>query len=125
MVSRNERVLEPAPHATVYYCYFGMEIIPNPCYRYQMEFEYDPEKSAANLAKHGIDFETAKALWNDVGRAQVRSASPIEERWLLIAMLEDRFWTAVFTMRADVIRIISVRRSRENEVKDYVSREEN
>ena len=90
-----------------------------------MQFEYDSAKSATNLAKHGIDFETAQALWKDVGRAEVRSADPSEERWLLIAMLEDRFWTAVYTMRADVIRIISVRRSRENEVKDYVSREEN
>jgi len=28
-------------------------------------FEFDPEKSAANLAKHGIDFEAAQALWLD------------------------------------------------------------
>jgi uncharacterized protein len=90
-----------------------------------MRFEYDPAKSESNLVKHGIDFDTAQALWKDVGRTEVRSADLTEERWLLIAMLEDRFWTAVYTMRADVIRIISVRRSRENEVKDYVNREEN
>lgn len=91
----------------------------------KMEFEYDPDKSAANFAKHRIDFEAAQALWKDTGRAEVRSARHFEERWLLIGKMEDRFWTAVYTMRDDVIRIISVRRSRENEVKDYVSREEN
>lgn len=90
-----------------------------------MKFEYDSAKSKANLAKHGIDFEQAQALWKDEDRAEVKSANPSEERWLLIGNLEDRFWTAVYTMRNDIIRIISVRRSRENEVKDYVSREEN
>ena len=28
-----------------------------------MEFEYDPAKSAKNLAKHGIDFEAAQRMW--------------------------------------------------------------
>ena len=31
-----------------------------------MEFEYDPAKSAKNLAKHGIDFEQAQRMWDDV-----------------------------------------------------------
>ena len=30
-----------------------------------MEFEYDPQKSARNLAKHGIDFGEAQRLWDD------------------------------------------------------------
>ncbi len=88
-------------------------------------FEYDPEKSAANLAKHGIDFEQAQALWADAGRAEVRSGGVAEERWLLIGRLEERHWTAIYTIRAANIRIISVRRSRLNEVRDYGSREEN
>lgn len=29
-----------------------------------MQYEYGPEKSAANKAKHGIDFEEAQALWD-------------------------------------------------------------
>jgi uncharacterized protein len=87
-------------------------------------FEYDPAKSAANLAKHGIDFEQAQWLWLDEGRGEVRSAGGPEERWLLIGKIEDRYWTAVYTMRDGNIRIISVRRSRENEVNDYDSRQE-
>jgi uncharacterized protein len=85
-------------------------------------FEFDPEKSAANLAKHGIDFEQAQALWLDTARAEVRSIWRTEERWLLVGRFENRYWTAVYTMREANVRIISVRRSRENEVNDYVSR---
>ena len=88
-------------------------------------FEYDPDKSAANLAKHGIDFEQGQALWLDQGRAEVRSAGGPEERWLLIGKIDDRHWTAVYTMREANIRIISVRRSRANEVNDYARRQEN
>jgi len=30
-----------------------------------VEFEFDPQKSNSNEAKHGIDFETAQSLWLD------------------------------------------------------------
>lgn len=88
-------------------------------------FEFDRDKSAANLAKHGIDFEQAQALWRDDGRAEVMSRWGVEERWLLMGKIDDQHWTAVYTMRDTNIRIISVRRSRENEVKDYDSRKDN
>ena len=88
-------------------------------------FEYDPDKSAANLAKHGIDFEQAQALWRDDERAEVVSRWGAEERWLLMAKIDDQHWTAVYTVRDTNVRIISVRRSRANEVKDYDSRKDN
>ncbi len=88
-------------------------------------FEYDPDKSAANLAKHGIDFEQAQELWFDQARYEIPSWEGPEERWLVIGMIDDRHWTAVYVMRDDNIRIISVRRSRVNEVRDYDSRQDN
>jgi len=39
-------------------------------------FEFDPEKSAANLAKHGIDFEAAQALWLDERKSVVLPPRP-------------------------------------------------
>jgi uncharacterized protein len=84
-------------------------------------FEYDPEKSAANLAKHGIDFEQAQALWDDDDRLVILSSSPDEVRWMVVGRILERHWTAVYTNRDAAIRIISVRRSRDNEVKDYDS----
>ena len=53
-----------------------------------MDFEFDPEKSAANLAKHGIDFEDAQALWLDERRATGPTVSTNEERWMVVGMID-------------------------------------
>jgi uncharacterized protein len=87
-------------------------------------FEFDPDKSAANLAKHGIDFVQAQELWFDQARYEIPTGEGPEERWLVIGMIDDRHWTGVYTMRDEVVRIISVRRSRTNEVRDYGSRQD-
>lgn len=84
-----------------------------------MEFEYDPAKSASNRAKHGIDFVTAQALWLDERRIEVQARTSDEQRWLTVAKIGDRVWAAVFTLRDDRIRIISVRRARQEEVELY------
>jgi uncharacterized DUF497 family protein len=88
-----------------------------------MIFEWDSNKSSANLKKHGIDFETAKELWLDQNRIEITAPHPLEERNILIGKIKEKVWTAVFTMRGNAIRIISVRRSREKEVKLYEKEE--
>jgi uncharacterized protein len=82
-------------------------------------FEFDPEKSAANLAKHGIDFEAAQALWQDDKRTEIPARSVAEPRLAVVGAIDAKFWTAVCTMRGDALRIISVRRARPSEVRDY------
>ena len=86
-------------------------------------FEFDPEKSSANFAKHGIDFGTAQALWDDEKSIAGLSDHPSELRHLLIGMLAEKYWTAVFTHRDASIRIISVRRARAKEVWAYEHQE--
>jgi uncharacterized DUF497 family protein len=85
-----------------------------------MDFEFDPDKSSANLAKHGIDFEAAQALWLDDRRIEagvvIRGE---EERQLVVGSIDDRLWTAVVTRRGDALRIISVRRARSREEEEY------
>jgi uncharacterized protein len=83
-------------------------------------FEYDPDKSAANLAKHGIDFEQAQALWLDDARVVVKVRTSDEPRSLTIGLIGERLWTAVHIPRGEAIRIISVRRARKEEVELYV-----
>gem|GEM_PF-449764 len=81
-----------------------------------VKFEFDPDKSLANLEKHGLDFRRAQLLWQDPMRLEVRARTEgTEERWALIASVQDKLWTAVWTWRGDVIRIISVRRARKEE----------
>ena len=82
-------------------------------------FEFDPNKSAANFAKHGIDFVVAQALWRDDRRLVVDAQFVTEPRQLVIGRVGGRLWTAVVTERGDQIRIISVRRSRDSEESAY------
>ena len=84
-----------------------------------MEFEWDEKKSRANKSKHGIDFNTAMELWIDMDRIEIQTSFQAENRNALIGKIEDKLWTAIFTRRADAIRIISVRRSRKKETKLY------
>jgi len=84
-----------------------------------MEFEFDPTKSAANKAKHGIDFVEAQALWLDDGLVDAPVPSRDEPRFLVIGRLEGKFWTAVCTLRGESVRIISVRRARKEEIGYY------
>lgn len=84
-----------------------------------MEFEYDPVKSEANKEKHGLDFERAKELWHDANRAEFVARFSDEPRHGLIAELDDKLWTAIYTVRGDRARIISVRRAREKEEAIY------
>ncbi|VEN75303.1 Toxin [Candidatus Desulfarcum epimagneticum] len=84
-----------------------------------MEFEYDPNKSETNKKKHGIDFEEAKRLWEDVNRLQVQAKSETESRYALIASYRGKLWSAFFTIRESRVRIISVRRSGKGERRLY------
>ena len=84
-----------------------------------MEFDFDPEKSRGNLEKHGIDFETAQSLWLDERRVTFDTPFQDEKRSGVIAAYRERLWCAIYTIRDQSIRIISVRRARENEESIY------
>ncbi|MEG0477110.1 MAG: BrnT family toxin [Raoultibacter sp.] len=84
-----------------------------------MLFEYDPKKSITNFEKHGIDFEKAQELWNDVVITVPALGDYGEERFVVLGLLEGKHWTAAITYRKDVLRIISVRRSRDKEAIYY------
>ena len=86
-----------------------------------MEFEFDPAKSASNLKKHGIDFTEVQALWQDVMRIEVPARTTTEARWLVIGQIMGKHWSVVMTYREQRVRIISARRSREEEVALYES----
>ena len=86
-----------------------------------MAFEYDPRKSQSNREKHGIDFEEAQALWADVDRLEIPAKTLDEPRYLVIGKISDKHWSAVITYRGENVRIISVRRSRAEEIELYES----
>lgn len=84
-----------------------------------MKFEYDPNKSAGNKIKHGIDFDAAQELWKDENLLIFPLVYGQEARKACIGKIDSRHWTAIMTCRRDAIRLISVRRSRKDEVEAY------
>ena len=88
-----------------------------------MGFEYDPQKSAENKRKHEIDFEEAQALLSDSALLEIPARVTDEPRWLVIRKIGQKLWSAVITRRGDNVRLISVRRSRDEEVTIYESQD--
>ncbi len=86
-----------------------------------MEFEFDPAKSESNKKKHGIGFVDAQALWDDPDLVEIPAKTAGEKRFLVVAKILGKHWSAIITWRRGRIRIISVRRSRREEVEIYES----
>jgi uncharacterized protein len=84
-----------------------------------MRFEYDAEKSDLNKKKHGIDFSAAQALWDDPDFIEISAITTEEPRFLVIGKIYGKHWSGVITYRGESVRIISVRRSRKEEVDIY------
>ncbi|WP_423229756.1 BrnT family toxin [Thermithiobacillus plumbiphilus] len=84
-------------------------------------FEFDERKSQGNLAKHGIDFVQAQLLWRDPYLIEIPAKTIDEPRSLVIGCIHGKHWSAIITHRGSSIRIISVRRAREEEVALYES----
>ena len=86
-----------------------------------MDFGFDPEKSESNKLKHGIDFVEAQALWDDPNLIVVPARTTDEPRFLVVGKIGSTHWSGIITYRGENIRIISVRRSRPEEVDIYES----
>ena len=84
-----------------------------------MSFEFDSEKSENNKKKHGIYFHTAQALWDDPDYIIIPAKVDDEVRFLVIGKIRDKHWSSIIAYRGERIRIISVRRSRKEEIDIY------
>lgn len=86
-----------------------------------MDFEFDPGKNEENKRKHGIDFIEAQALWEDPDLVEIPAKTSDEPRSLVIGRITGKYWSGIITYRGEKIRIISVRRARQEEVEIYES----
>ena len=86
-----------------------------------MRFEFDPQKSAANKGKHGIDFVEAQAIWEDPDRLEIPARSLNEPRSQVIGQIDQNTWSAFITYLHETTRIISVRRARPEEEARYLA----
>jgi uncharacterized protein len=86
-----------------------------------MNFEFDLQKGDGNKKKHGLDFCEAQALWDDPDFMEIPVKTSDEPRYLVIGRIAGKHWSGIITYRSDIIRIISVRRSRKEEIDLYES----
>ncbi|WP_299978471.1 BrnT family toxin [Desulfobacula sp.] len=84
-----------------------------------MKFEYDLIKSKTNKKEHGIDFIEAQELWKDPDLLEIPARTTDEQRFLVIGKIAVKHWSGVITYRGENIRIISVRRARDEEIEIY------
>lgn len=86
-----------------------------------IKFEFDENKSHSNFEKHGINFVDAQQLWDDADLLEIPAKITDEPRFLVIGVIAGKHWSGVITYRNNRIRIVSVRRSRKEEVALYES----
>lgn len=86
-----------------------------------MEFEFNPDKSDKNKKKHGIDFFGAQALWGDSDLIEIPAKTTDESRFMVIGKIAGKCFSGIITYRGNAVRIISVRRSRKEEIDIYES----
>lgn len=83
-------------------------------------FEWDSEKSLANLQKHNIDFYNACSMFSGIiVPIKTIITENNEIRYLCVGELNGIYFAVVYTMRGKRKRIISVRRAMENERRFY------
>lgn len=86
-----------------------------------MEIEFDADKDAINLFKHKLPLSFGRRVFADVDHVIVSSfrEDDREERYKAIGLVEGKLYTVVHTWRDEVARLISVRRSNDNEQRRY------
>jgi uncharacterized DUF497 family protein len=84
-----------------------------------MEFEWDERKRAQILLDRALDFASTHRFFD--GRPAIHQASPRndEEWWKTTVEIEGTFFTVVWTWRGESIRVISMRRAHEQEIRKY------
>jgi len=86
-----------------------------------MVFEFDQKKSEKNKKKHGVDFVEAQALWDDPDLLEIPARTEDEPRFLVVGKIGVKHWSGIIIYRREKVRIISVRRARNEEIELYES----
>ncbi|KAF1023694.1 MAG: hypothetical protein GAK30_00357 [Paracidovorax wautersii] len=85
-----------------------------------MDIEFDPAKDAVNIEKHGVSLSLAAGIeWGDVLCSPDTRRDYRELREIGFAVIQKRLYVVVFTQRAEVMRIVSLRKANTREVKLY------
>ena len=87
-----------------------------------MEFEWDPRKAANNIRKHGVRFAEAATVFEDDAALTMPDDDPREERFVALGTgSRGRILVVVYTVRGELIRIVSARKATRAERSQYGS----
>ena len=82
--------------------------------------QWDDDKAAANVEKHGVDFADAVSVLSDDMALTARDSDAAEERYVTLGMdAFGRLLVVAYTWREDDLRIISARKANRSEVRQY------
>ena len=85
-----------------------------------MNITWDPAKNRENQRKHGISFDDAKAVFQDLDRIEVLDDRDYgEERWVAIGTMGKIVALVVYTERNSGIRLISARKADADDTANY------
>jgi uncharacterized DUF497 family protein len=85
-----------------------------------VDFEWDDKKDKANQRKHGISFaEAARVFLDEHRKEKLDERSLDEERWITVGLLDGHEIVVAFTLRDEVVRLISARGADRYEREDY------
>ncbi len=93
-------------------------------YTSHMKFEWDQLKSEACFLERGFDFVFAAHAFFDPNRLLREDTrhSYGEVRYQLVGSIDGRLFVVIYTLRHDVMRIISARKANQREEKQYENR---
>ena len=84
----------------------------------RMEFEWDEKKRISTIEKRGFDLQDASKVFIGL-HITITAHSFFEPREIAIGMLHEKLVAVIFTRRGERLRLITVRRARENERRAY------
>jgi uncharacterized protein len=87
-----------------------------------MEFEWDEGKAERNLIKHGVSFDEAKTVFDDLLYVDFYDPdhSENEDRYLIVGeSVQGRLLIVSYTERGNKIRLISARETTKTERETY------
>lgn len=98
----------------------GYVVVTFVVYDFLVEFEWNANKAAANLKKHGISFPFATRVFLDERRIEKMDTSALDEaRWATVGLVDGVEIFVVYTMRGELIRLISARKADRDEREEY------
>lgn len=94
--------------------------LANCIYNKNMKYEWDESKREINLIKHGVDFECLVDFEWDTAVITVDDRRDYnEQRWVAAGKIDGRLHIVVYTLRSDIIRVISLRKANKREIQFY------